>query len=106
MATKKRARRKAPRRRTARTAPLDTLNLQVKVRHSLDTPFYYVNFVEVGHSTMEFALTVGRLPPRLDDASLELVRTTGVIELDPTLQLLVPPTVIPNLIQALGVQWT
>jgi hypothetical protein len=66
-----------------------------------DLPSYYVNEAEVSHSRHEFSLTVGKLPTELNAATRMAAAETGEIRIVALLQVFVPPTLIPSLIEAL-----
>ena len=108
MATKKRRAKKRSTARSVQQQPQQLpkpVSLQVRLLHAADTPYYYVNYLEVGHSVYEFALTAARVPARLDDDAKARIVKEGKIDVEPVLQLLVPAKVIPQLIQALSTQY-
>ena len=69
-----------------------------------ETPVSYVNYAEVGHSQYEFTITVVRVPTKLSPEAMASAKKTGEVRLEPQLQLLLPPRVIPGLIDALKKQ--
>ena len=71
---------------------------------SADLPFYYVNHIEISHSHYEFALTAGRAPAKLTEHNLREINEFHRLTIEPVIQLLIPPTVIPALIRALTIQ--
>lgn len=64
----------------------------------------YVNFAEIAHSQHEFSILCVRVPTKPNAAAIGEAKKTGALELNATLQLLLPPTIIPGLIRALGIQ--
>ena len=96
--------RKAAEKRSAKVT--SKVHVTIKLRDISEVPTYYVNYLDVGHSAYEFAITAAKAPTRLDDATRSQLAKDGVLELEPLLQLLVPPKVIPGLIDALVKQLT
>lgn len=99
MATKK-----ATKKRSGKSAKPEVLGVKIVLEASEDTPSYYVNYVEIIHSQHEFGLYAAQMPTKLSTDSLEAARKSGEIHVEPTLQLVVPPTLIPGLIRALETQ--
>lgn len=81
-----------------------TMAVQIRVEPSSETPTYYVNHVEVAHNQHEFALFTGKLPAKLSTEELEKSKNSGVLTLDPSLQILLPPSIIRGLLRALQMQ--
>lgn len=80
------------------------LNVKVVLDVHRDSPAYYANYIEISYSTHEFALTAARVPAKLSDADLADVTATGRIVVEPEVQVLVAPTLLPGLIEALKTQ--
>jgi hypothetical protein len=76
----------------------------VQVEVSDVTPFYYINSAEVGHTLHEFSISAVRLPVKLSqDAMTEAVANRS-ITLPADVQLLLPPSMVRDLIRALSTQ--
>jgi hypothetical protein len=71
---------------------------------SEDIATYYVNHAEVAQSKHEFAIFWGRAPTKVSTQQLTLVKQTGEIHIEPLVQIIVPPTLVQGLIDALGKQ--
>ena len=78
--------------------------LRVALEVTEDTPVYYVNYAEVGHSQYELSIAVTRVPTKIAAEVLADAKKTGELKLDAALQLLLPPAVIEGLITALQTQ--
>jgi hypothetical protein len=65
---------------------------------------HYVNHIEVAHTKHEFTLTCGKLPAKLSPVRLQMAKESGEVHLEPMLQLVIPPTIMPGLISALTSQ--
>jgi hypothetical protein len=66
----------------------------------VDESVHYANYVETSFGTYECLLSFGRVPPKLNIAQTEEVKS-GTLKLEPLVQIIVPPTLIPGLIRAL-----
>lgn len=80
------------------------IQLRPSLEVSDDTPQYYVNHAEINSTVHEFVISAGRLPGRLTQAQIEMVRATSVLPTPADVQLLIPPTLIVGLIRALQTQ--
>jgi hypothetical protein len=69
-----------------------------------DVPSYYVNHAEISNSPHDFTLTVGKASGRFTPTQQEAALESGQIAVEPMLQLVLPPTLIPALITALETQ--
>lgn len=90
---------------TKKAAPVaekTELAVRIVVEASQDTPTYYVNHAEIALGQHELALWFARLPTKPSRAETEEVRRSGEIVVDPEFQILIPPTLLPGLIEALG----
>ena len=85
---------KAPQRVTA----------NIKLDISLDTPSYYVNYMAVGRTQHDFTISVARVPALLIPEQEARAKKESIVSLETTLQLIVPPTLIKGLIEALTKQ--
>jgi hypothetical protein len=79
-------------------------NLGIRLEPLEGVPVYYVNFVEVGNSPQDFTLTCGRMPGKFTSAKIEEIKTIGAVVIEPEVQIIIPPAVVPGLIRALSVQ--
>lgn len=86
---------------TAASAEPQTFQLRPAFITSEDTPQYYVNHAEINANQHEFTITLGRIPSRLTPSQAEQARTSTEVSFPADLQLLVPPTMIAGLIDAL-----
>ena len=75
--------------------------LRVVVEATIDTPTYYANHAEIAVNQHELALWFARLPTKPSRLELEEARETGELVVDPEFQILVPPTLLDGLIEAL-----
>lgn len=80
------------------------IRVKIQPDYRADFPTYYVNFVEVAHSRHEFSLTALRAPTRMGRETIEAASEKGMIEIEPAVQLLVPPSMMRGLIDALQKQ--
>jgi hypothetical protein len=69
-----------------------------------DVPSYYVNFADIAQSSHEFTISVGKTQSRLSAQQMEDVQKTGQIRVEAILQLVIPPTLLPSLINAMTIQ--
>jgi len=80
----------------------------VNVRILVDMPdgvaSYYVNHAEIAHSRHEFSIVVAKTPTKVSASRLEEAVKTGVIKVEPVLQLVIPVTMMPGLIKACTAQ--
>jgi hypothetical protein len=79
----------------------EAVNLKVVVEASLDTPTYYVNHAEIAVSQHEFAILFARLPTKPSRAEIVEATSSGELVVDPEFQILIPPTLLQGLIDAL-----
>lgn len=75
--------------------------LRVAYEPTLDTPTYYSNHFEVGHTRHEFIMLAGRVQGKLTEAMRRELEESGQLSLEPELQILLAPTLMPGLIRAL-----
>lgn len=81
-----------------------TLAAKVVLHASDETPDYYINYAEMASSANEFSLYGVRVPTKLSDLALSTIREAGTIDLEPSVQLTMPITLIDGLINALQTQ--
>lgn len=79
-----------------------TANIKLDIRP--DTPSYYVNYMAVGHTNHDFTISVARTPAFLTPEQEARAKKESIVSLETTLQLVVPPTLIKGLIEALTKQ--
>jgi hypothetical protein len=80
------------------------VNLKVAVDVTEDTPIYYANYFEVGHSNFEFMLNVARFPPKPSMEQMRVVTESGALVVTPEMQVLFAPKVALALLDALKQQ--
>ncbi len=78
--------------------------VRVRIEPSPDGPIIYCNAVEIGHNQHEFSLFFARLPAKASREQMDAAEKTAVLELSPEAHILLPPTVIKPLIDALQSQ--
>jgi hypothetical protein len=78
--------------------------VQVLVAPDANTPHYYFNFVEISHSLHDFTLNVARIPSKLTREQNDQMKAGEAVAVEPTLQLVMSPSMLPALISALQVQ--
>ena len=81
----------------------DSVRVGFSVQISPDTPTYYFNHAEIAHLPHDFALLFARLPSKLTPDRLGEIKA-GTLMLECELQVLLAPTMIPKLIEALTIQ--
>lgn len=84
--------------------PKPIVGASVSVETIPDLATYYVNHIEVGMTRHDIAMTVARLPAKLPPETLKVLQETMVLHVEPILQLIIPPTLLPGLIRAPTVQ--
>lgn len=99
--------RKAAKPQITKAASSETpLTLRVIVEPNDNTAMYYANYIEVAHSIHEFALNIVRVPTKLSSETLKQATATKELLVSPEIQILLPPTIIAGLIEALQKQKT
>ncbi len=80
--------------------------IEVKITPDVteNTPFYYSNYISVGHSRYDFILTLVRLPTILKPDQQEIAKKGKPLPIEAALQIIVSPQLIPGLIDALNAQ--
>lgn len=68
------------------------------------TPAVYSNFIEVTSTPWDFALVIGRVPPKGGPDKLAQMRETGLLTVPAEMTINLPATIIPGLIRALSIQ--
>jgi hypothetical protein len=86
------------------TSPTIIPNAQVKLLPTPETPFYYVNYISVSHLAYDFTMSVAKLPSIITPDQVAVVQSGQPLVMEPTLQLVIPPTLIKGLIFALTEQ--
>lgn len=69
-----------------------------------DSPQYYANHIEVAHSVHEFELVFARLPAKVSDEKMQELVTSGRLETDVLLRVVIPTSLMIDMIRVLGVQ--
>ena len=84
-------------------ATSDASGVRVTIE-ATDVDPIYANYMDVAHGQYEFALSVARIPVKLKPEAIEAARAAGVLSLEPIVQIIFPPSLVPGLIRALDVQ--
>ena len=77
------------------------LPLSISMNYIEDAPKYYINHIEISLSRHDFSLFMTQLPSKLSVTALQDAKDSGTINVEPDLNITVPPTLIPGLISAL-----
>ena len=80
--------------------PVQNIQIRPVIEATDNTPVFYANYLEVSISPNEFALSAVRIPTKPTQATLD----SGEIRMEPSVQIIIPPMVIPGLIRALSTQ--
>jgi hypothetical protein len=80
------------------------INVKVSLRSNESTALFYVNNVEVGHTLHDFSVTCAKIPVKFRAEDIELAKEGRELELEALVQLTLPATLVPGLINALTVQ--
>jgi hypothetical protein len=65
------------------------------------TPFYYANYMEVSNTANDFSLFCARLPAKLSADKMKEIQALKTLHVDAEVQVVIPVSLIPPLIQAL-----
>jgi hypothetical protein len=95
---------KKARKRAAEIPSNDQVSAKPAIRTSEDTLTYYINHIEVGHSRHEFVLNCGRLPAIPTAEQIAAARETGALTVEADVRLIIPPTMMVGLLDALTKQ--
>jgi hypothetical protein len=82
----------------------ETLTAKVALDFSVDYPTFHANHVDVAHGAYEFSIIFAEFSPRMRPEVREAAKTTGVLAVAPTAQVVLPPELIPGVIRALEAQ--
>jgi hypothetical protein len=77
---------------------------QIRVDAKPDTPWYYVNYIGVGHSPYDFTISAIKVPSPFTEEQMEFARNGESIPLEPVVQIVIPPLLVDGLIYALTEQ--
>lgn len=102
MATAKKSARK--RALISDVTPKVQAKLQIRLDPSTDTPSVYANYFEVAHNAHDVSIFAAKLPAKLSAAQVEEVQRTSTLVAEPEIQLVLAPTLVPALIEALQSQ--
>lgn len=69
-----------------------------------DAPQYYCNHVEVSHNPHEFEIVCARVPTKISPENIDLVKKEGRIEVEALACVIIPPTLIPDIIRVFVAQ--
>ena len=76
--------------------------VQVKVAvDATEGESLYVNHAEIMHGRHEIIVIWAQVLSKISQAQLEVVQSTGELRVQPSVQLIFPPTLLPPLIRAL-----
>lgn len=79
-------------------------SVKINVITTEDTPYYYVNFAEIRQSQHEFILLGVRVPTSSAESIITDKDGISSIITEASFQMIIPPTVMPGLIEALKSQ--
>jgi hypothetical protein len=90
------------RKKRARAAAIEPERVPVRVLVDAvdESAVYYANYVECSFAPHECLLSFARVPAKLSVARTEEAKG-GTLRLEPLVQIIVPPTLMPGLIRAL-----
>jgi hypothetical protein len=92
---------KAATKKAAKPAQPAEVALRIVVEASQDTPTYYVNHAEIALGFHELAIWFARLPTKPSRDELAEATQSGEIVVEPEFQILIPPTMLQGMIEAL-----
>ncbi|MCW5800442.1 MAG: DUF3467 domain-containing protein [Nitrospira sp.] len=93
-----------------KSSPAKTTNepsekkVQIQLVPSEGTPAYYCNYMDVTHSSYEFVLSFAKVPAKLRLDQLSAAENKGTLQIEPLVQVEVPPRLLPGIIKALTIQ--
>lgn len=85
-------------------APGTPVNVPVVLTVSEDTSVIYVSIMDVSHTIHDFSIAAARGPVRITAEQYGEISASGSLPIEALMQLIIPPTVIPNLIRSLIAQ--
>jgi Protein of unknown function (DUF3467) len=88
-------------RAVTKRAKSEPLTVKISIDASPDAGIHYVNLAEVGHSRHDFFVLLARTPIKPSQTELVHIRETGEVHVEALVQLVMPPTFVPGLINAL-----
>ena len=91
-------------RRNGRTTPAPATSVKARISLTVgpDTPVFYVNFAEVTFTAHEFSVLAARTPAKLAPEVVAGVQKGETLTFGADIQLVIPPTLLPGLINALS----
>lgn len=104
MAAKSKATENASEKKARAKQKPSTLAVKVVPNITSDTPTYYVNYADIGHSANEFSFVALRVPARVTNEQKEEATKTGSLVVEAVVQLLFPPSLMPGLEKAVAIQ--
>jgi hypothetical protein len=78
--------------------------VKIGIAISENTPVFYANHFEVGHSKTEFMLNVARFPPKPTMRQMAEIEEGGAFIIEPEVQILFAPEVARSLVEVLQQQ--
>jgi hypothetical protein len=79
----------------------DRLPIRVVVDATDESGVYYANYVEASFAQHEILISFARVPTKMSIARTEEAKS-GILKLEPLVQVAIPPTLLPGLIRALS----
>ena len=79
----------------------EPINAKIVLDATDDNPQLYVNYAEISNSKHEFQIAFARLPTKPSQSQLLAIRESKTLLLSPEIRLIVPPTLMPNLVKAM-----
>ena len=90
--------------RKTTTQKAEVIAVKIHIEPTPATPMFYANYAEIAHSQHDFVLSAVRVPAKLGAARHADMVKTGVLTVEPEVQLTFPPTLVRPLIDALEKQ--
>ena len=78
--------------------------MKIEVEPSASTPIHYMNYAEISHGAHDFVMSAVRVPAKFSSIRRSELANTGILNLEPEVQITFPPTLMPSLIEALQKQ--
>jgi hypothetical protein len=91
-------------RATAAAKPSEQVSAKVGLTVSEGTATFCVNLVEVTHTPHDFSVTCGRVPSKISVQDAIAVRDSGELKIEAPVQLIIPSTVFPALMEVFSKQ--
>jgi hypothetical protein len=69
-----------------------------------DSPVYYANHIEVAQSPHEFEMVFARLPAKVSEEKMLELTTSGRLETEALVRVLIPPSLMLDMLRVLNIQ--